>query len=323
MRVVVVDDNVGPWLETEETLKEAGIQIIRTDEAHAPSLLGSADAYVGIYFPEEFRDATGERFRYLQVTAAGVDHIDLPSIDPGVTVANAYGHERSIAEHVLMVTLALRRRLAASDRALREGRWESRLVDPAVAGFSTLRGARIGIVGWGHIAQEIARVFAGLGASVAAVTRSPHRAADTESAQWVGGYEDTVRLAQESDVLVLACPLVERTRHIVGEDVLRALGEDAIVVNVARGAIVDDGALYRALASAKILGAAIDVWDVPAGTPSVSDFPLGDLENIIMTPHYSATALDTYRHRAEQVSENLLRIQRGEAPTTLVRAGIR
>lgn len=323
MRVVVVDENVGPWLEADAALQDAGIVIVRTDATQAPALLGDADAYVGIYFPDDFREAAGERFRYLQVTAAGVDHIDLDDLDSTVTVANAYGHERSIAEHVLMVTLALRRRLAASDHALRDGRWESRLVDPAVPGFSTLRGARIGIVGWGHIAREIARVIGGLGATVAAVTRSPRRASDPDLAEWIGGYDDIVRLAQESDVLVLACPLVDRTRHLVAEEVLSAVGADGIVVNVARGAIVDDGALYQALLGGTILGAAIDVWDVPAGSSTVSGFPFGDLENIVMTPHYSATALDTYRLRAEQVADNLLRIQRGEIPTTLVRAGAR
>lgn len=323
MRVVVVDENVGPWLEADEGLPAEGIEILRTDAARAPAQLRDADAYVGVYFPDDLREAAGERFSFLQVTAAGVDHIDIDALPGRVTVANAYGHERSIAEHVLMVTFALRRRLFAADRALRDGRWSSRLVDPQVPGFSTLRGARVGIVGWGHIAREIAAVVQGLGATVAAVTRTPERATDSELAEWIGGYDDTRRLAAESEVLILACPLVDRTRHLVDDEVLRALGEGGVLVNVARGAVVDDGALYRALVGGEILGAAIDVWDVPAGASPVSQHPLAEAENIIMTPHYSATAVDTYQHRAAQVADNLRRVGRGEAPTTLIRGGER
>lgn len=323
MRVIVNDANVGPWLEQDATLAEDGIEILLTDPVGAQAMLADADAYVGIYFPDELRTATSERFTFLQVAAAGVDHIDLDALAPSVTVANAYGHERSIAEHVLMVSLVLRRRLLAADRALRDGRWTSRLVDPTAPSFTTLREATVGIVGWGHIAQEIARTVRGFGASVAAVTRTPARAAEAELAEWIGGYDDIERLAAESDILVLACPLVERTHHIVDEAALSALGSTGIVVNVARGAVVDDAALYRTLASGGILGAAIDVWDVPAGTAQVSTQPLAELDNIVMTPHYSATATDTYRVRAGQVADNLRRVRRGEQPSTLVKAGVR
>ncbi|MEK8170080.1 NAD(P)-dependent oxidoreductase [Streptomyces sp. M19] len=112
-------------------------------------------------------------------------------------------------------------------------------------------------------------------------------------------------------------------RGLIGARRLRRLGADGLLVNVSRGAVVDETALYEALRDRTIAGAALDVWHTPAspGTVPPSRLPFAELDNVVMTPHCSANADDTYRDRAEEVADNLLRLSVGAPLRNVVRAG--
>jgi phosphoglycerate dehydrogenase-like enzyme len=305
-KVVVTDPDVWPWLDAADNRFDF-VFVPLTDEPRLVKELADAWAYVGVFLDEKTARSVGTGFEVAQITAASTEHTAVASLPAEVTVANAAGHGRSIAEYVLMVLLASRRQLLSVDAGLRAGRWANRIV-AAEAGpvFSTLEGSTVGIVGFGHIGRSIAKLCRAVGMNVIAVSRSA-RPGDPD-ADWVDSMAGLPDLLDQSDVLVLACPLTEETRGLIGAPELQRLGRAGILVNVARGPVVDEQALYDALVHHRIAGAAIDVWYRPVSTDASSQpstLPFGELDNIIMTPHYSETASNTYRERAQGVLDTL------------------
>ncbi|MGW4731931.1 2-hydroxyacid dehydrogenase [Streptomyces shenzhenensis] len=327
LTTVVTDDNVWPWLRDDTTLAEHGVDtrfVPLADTERLVRHLATADACVSVFFPQELAGRAGHRLRLLQVTAAGTDHIAWQPLPATVTVANSFGHGRSVAEHVLMTVLAGRRQLLWRDVQLRQGHWHTRLVDPHTPAFRNLPGTTVGIVGLGHIGRSIARLCAAVGMRPVGIRRSAaeHRTDDPDFA-WVNGPHALPELLCESDVLVLACPLDDSTRHMIGGSELDMLGPDGVLVNVGRGALVQEQSLYDALRTRRLGAAALDVWTTPAAphpTPA-SPLPFHELTNVIMTPHFSATAEDTYRDRAQEVADNLKRLAAGLPLRNVVRAG--
>ncbi|AXG81505.1 2-hydroxyacid dehydrogenase [Streptomyces paludis] len=329
MRVVVTDENVGPYLRDSAELAARSVELVPLPFADRPRLLaglGRADACVSVHFDAECAGAIGPGFRFLQITAAGTDHVPLDRLPGRVAVANAYGHGRSIAEHVLMVTLAARRQLLWRDAELRQGRWRTRMTDPTAPVFTTLPGTVVGIIGLGHIGRAVARLCRAAGMRPIGVRRSA-RGRDTADPdlEWTDGMAALDELTDACDVLVIACPLTEETRGIIDAARLRRLGARGTLVNVGRGAVVDERALYEALRDGTIAAAALDVWTTPAtappGTAAPSPHPFTELDNVIVTPHCSGTADNTYQDRAAEVIENLLRRLDGADPRNLVQGG--
>ncbi|WP_314325068.1 2-hydroxyacid dehydrogenase [Paenarthrobacter ilicis] len=305
-KVIVTDPDVWPWLDGADGRFDF-VFVPLTEEAKVLEELEGAWAYVGVFLDGTLAGGVGPDLKVVQITAAGTEHIAAGCLPPGTTVANAGGHGRSIAEHVLMVVLAARRQLLNVDPDLREGRWANRIADPEAAPvFQTLEGSTVGIVGFGRIGRSVARLCRAVGMNVVAVSRSA-RPGDPD-ADWVDSMSRLPDLLRLSDTVVLACPLTAETRGLIGEAELEGLGPKGILVNVARGAVVEEQALYDALLNRKIAGAAIDVWYRPISPDAASapsSLPFGQLKNIVMTPHYSATASDTYRKRAQEVIETL------------------
>ncbi|MFJ2213944.1 2-hydroxyacid dehydrogenase [Streptomyces sp. NPDC101062] len=327
LAALVTDDNVWPWLRDDPTLAEHGVDVGHVPFADTEQLtrrLAGADACVSVFFPAGLASRTGDRLRLLQIAAAGTDHIAWPELPGTVTVANSYGHGRSVAEHVLMTVLAGRRHLLWRDAQLREGHWRTRLVDPAAPTFRNLPGTTVGIVGTGHIGRAIATLCAAVGMRPVGIRRSRSERTTTEpDFAWVDGPHTLPELLRESDVLVLACPLDESTRGMIGAAELDLLGPEGTLVNVGRGALVQEQPLYEALRTRRLGAAALDVWSTPASpapTPA-SPLPFHELPNVIMTPHCSATAEDTYRDRAHEIAGNLKRLAAGEPLHNVVRAG--
>ncbi|NWL10334.1 hydroxyacid dehydrogenase [Paenarthrobacter nitroguajacolicus] len=306
-KVVVTDPDVWPWLRERDDERFSFVFIDYSQMAAVKEALSTAWAYVGVFLDESLARSVGSNFQVAQITAAGTEHIAIGSLPPGITVANAAGHGRSIAEHVLMVLLAARRQLLRVDSGLRAGLWANKIVAPEAApAFRTLDDSTVGIVGFGHIGRSIAKLCQAVGLRVIAVSRSA-RPGDPD-AEWVAGMDRLPELLEHSDTIVLACPLTEETRGLIGRQELERLGSNGVLINVARGAVVDEKALFDALRDRVIASAAIDVWYKPVSSEPVSapsTLPFGTLENIVMTPHYSATAADTYRERAKDVLETL------------------
>ncbi|WP_313820876.1 2-hydroxyacid dehydrogenase [Citricoccus sp.] len=259
------------------------------------------------------------RAALVQVTGAGLDRVAVTALPAGTEVTTTAHHERSIAEHVLLSVLALERQLLSRDRALRSGTWRTLATDPTVPAFRTLDTMTVGAVGLGGIGAAALRLAGGWGMDTVAVRGNPDSPLPMGvSPRWVGGTGDLPRLLSEADVVVVSVPLGPDTESLIGEAELTAMKPDAYLVNVARGPVVDQDALYAALTApagspAAIGGAAIDVWwgaPAPGRTPP-ADHDFAILENVVLTPHCSGHAESTFAGRAADLAANVERLAAG------------
>ena len=274
-----------------------------------PAAVREADVVVSNRFPRSWGPA-GTRLRLVQLHATGVDGVATDVLPPGCRVANVYGHERALAEMVILQTLALTRRLVVRDRELRRGVWVTTPLD------EELDGKTMGIVGFGSVGRAVAPLARALAMRVVGTKRTPDPEAAREfGLDWLGGPDDLPRLLEESDVVVVAVPLDETTRGLIGEAEIGRMKPTAVLVNVARGAVVDEDALYEALASKRIAGAASDVWyaypdEARRGRPARR--PFETLDNVVMTPHVAGRTVGTFRRRWIACAANIDRLLRGE-----------
>ncbi len=281
--------------------------------------LRDADVFVGSTFtPEMARNA--ERLRLVHPAAAGTDKIDFTALSRNILVANTFHHERSIAEYVVGAAVMLHRGFLTQDARLREGAWATSVYDPSIPQTPTLGEAHVGFVGFGHIGRYTWKLLRAFGCTAAAVTGSGD-AQPSSGLQWVGDTGDLDRLMRDCDVVVVSAPLNSRTEGMIGASQLEALGPDGVLINVGRGPLVQERALFDALSRRVIKGAAIDVWyryPVGGNDCAPSEFPFAELPNILMTPHSSGVTRDTFAGRADDVAANIVRLSRGEPLRNLV-----
>jgi phosphoglycerate dehydrogenase-like enzyme len=324
LRVVVTDPIISRF---GSVLQAAGrhewIWAADWDADQQRGALQEADAVVCSRLPAELASAA-RSVRMVHVTGAGFEKIALDALRPEATVVNTFHHARPIAEHVLMVALMLTRRVLPVDREVRSGVWRTIATSPDVPFHPTLEGRVLGLVGLGSIGAEVGRLAVALGMRVQAVRDNPHRPAPADLAvDWVGSTTELPRLLATSDIVAITVPLNEATRGMIGSPELSAMKDSALLINVARGAVVDEEALFGALQDRSIAGAGIDVWwDAPAGggmPPTRYDF--ASLDNVVLTPHYSGHALVTFQRRAADIAANLDRLADGIPLTNVVRAG--
>ena len=256
--------------------------------------------------------AAADSAEFMQLMSAGADHLDFDDLPDGLTVAsNAGAYAEPIAEHVLGMTISLARHLRREHENLRRGEFNQRRVNKSV------RGANLGIVGYGGIGREVARVFRPLGVDVYAVNTTGRT--DDEVA-WCGTLEELDYLLARADVLVLSLPLTPRTAGLIGAEELRAMKSDAILINVARGEHVDQEALYEHLTANEEFQAGLEAWWVEPfrhGEFRV-DYPLLELPNVLGCPHNSAVVPGALRRGIRRASQNLKRRLQGAEVDGLV-----
>ena len=263
--------------------------------------------------------------KLLQLPGAGFDAIDFDAVPAGCAVCNVYEHEIGISEYIVAALLGCETRIARMDAALRRGEWRHGFVLGAPL-HGELYGKTVGFVGYGRIARETARRLAPFGVRLAARTRSPDPAAPgSELVADLAGIDRLDEMLPEVDYLVITCPLNDATRGLIDTRRLALLDGDAIVVNVARGPIVDEEALYAACRDGTIGGAIIDTWyrypDPSAGTGQrclPSRFPFETLANVVMTPHASGWSAGLLDRRWSVIADNLLRLGQGEPLTNVL-----
>ncbi|MBP1819159.1 hydroxyacid dehydrogenase [Mycobacterium sp. OAE908] len=316
MKIVVADRNLLPHRERFEAAMPPGAEVSWGGDG-----LWDADVYVGSRFTADMA-GVAQKLRLIHVAGAGTDKVDFSSLGPDVLVANTFHHERSIAEYAVAAAVMLRREFLAQDRQLRRGVWATSVYDGAIAQLDTLGSAHIGFVGFGHIGRCAWNLFRAFGCSGSAVTGSGRVSAC--GLEWSGPTTELDRLLTECDVAVVSAPLNEHTEGMIGPGQLRALGHDGVLINVGRGPLVQEQALYDALAAGVIRAAAIDVWyrypsDQGAAPPS--DLPFAELSNVLMTPHSSGVTRDTFAGRADDIAANIGRLQRGEPLENVVFGG--
>ncbi len=291
-----------------------------TDEAGVGPEMDGVDVLVTLAFTRDM-GAAARRLRLVQVPGAGLDRIDRAALPAGAALANAYGHETGIAEYVIGAMLALTRDLAQLDAALRRGVWRSQwAIGPPPPPWPELAGRTVGILGYGRIGQAVARRARAFEMQVCGVRREVGRSA-ADPLALLGGLEILDEVLRRADYLVVALPATPETRGLLGARELALMKPAAVLVNVSRAEVIDEGALYRALAGRAIGGAALDVWyrypTAPGPTPPARE-PFHELPNVLMTPHVAGWTDGMLEARAALIAANIGRVARGEPPANLV-----
>lgn len=296
---------------------------IRTvsDALDAPGeadVFAGADVIVGIRLSAE--QPVPEALRLYQAPAAGIDAIDLTALPSDTPVCNSFGHENAIAEYVMSALLARHVPLADADARLRAGDWHYGA--GGKAGLRTELGSQsIGIVGMGHIGRTLAARAAAFGMQVHGANRSP--IIETSALTKTYALDSLHEMLGAVDIVVNTLPLTDETRGMIGAAELAAMKPDAVIVNVGRGPVIDEDALYEALSRRAIGGAVIDTWYVypsaenPGPTPSTR--PFQDLDNVVMTPHMSGWTKGMADRRRATIAENINRLERGDPLVNRVR----
>jgi len=280
-----------------------------TDEA----VLGDAEVLLLGAVPASVLDhvvGRSSRLRWIHSASAGVDRIATSLVrQRGLTVTNARGvFSKPIAEYVVMMSLAVSRRLPQMLELQRERTWQP------------LRGRElseltIGIVGYGSIGREVARLLEPFGCRVLATRRRPDLGTDGASNVELHGLEDLDDVLRSSDIVVVAAPLTDETAGLIGAEQLRQMRENAWLINIARGRLVDEAALRRALESGWIGGAVLDVFNEE---PLSADSPLYETPNLVITPHTSWASDQVVERSVDLFVENLRRDRAGEPLRNLV-----
>ncbi|HXW51843.1 MAG TPA: 2-hydroxyacid dehydrogenase [Candidatus Acidoferrales bacterium] len=285
------------------------------DEAKMFGELADAEIVISAGFTKKMADAAS-RLRLLVCPAAGTDQIERSALRPGVRLVKGTGHEIPMAEYVVGCIVALRQHLFEADRALRRGEWAFGFLGQDV--HEELAGSTLGLVGFGGIGQAILTRALAFGMRCAAVTLHPdaaHKGSDKlEFLGRVDVQNDVDRLVAWSDALALCCELSDVTRGLIDERRFGLMKRDAVFVNVARGAVADERALYEALAQRRIAGAAIDVWyRYPPKDSFPSAFPFWELSNVILTPHASAWTEAAKQRRLHEIARAINEFWRASA----------
>jgi len=272
---------------------------VRRDRTALLSGLADAELVVGDYTGRLAMDAeavaAAPHLAFVQMPQVGVDSCDLDGLtDAGVPVANTAGaNARSVAEWAVGAAFALCRRFAWGDRRVRAGEWPQQ--ELLRRGTHELHTKRVGVLGFGAIGAEAARLFAALGCSVSYWSRRRRPEADAT-------YRDLDDLLADSDILVVAVPLNQDTSGLLGAERLALLPQGALLINVARGGIVDETALLAALDEERLGGSALDVFD---SEPLPADHPLRTQENVLLSPHVAGGTGQAQLNIVSLVVENI------------------
>jgi glyoxylate reductase len=307
----------GPALEL---LREAGELRLDQRQTAIPradllDLVSGADAVLALLHDRvdaELLDAAGSQLRCVANVAVGYDNIDLEAAAAREVVVTNTPEvlDDATADLTLALLLAATRRVAEGDRLVRSGREWSWGMSFMLG--SSLRGKLLGIVGLGGIGRRVAERARAFGMEIAYHSRQP---APAEAVAELGAERMPLeRLLAEADVLSLHCPLTPQTHHLVGAAELEAMKSTSVLVNVARGPIVDERALAAALRSGQIAAAGLDVYEhEPRVEPG-----LLELDNVVLTPHLGSATVETRTAMAELAARNAISVLRGQGPLTPV-----
>jgi len=315
MLIVVPDDNPPAIAGTPalERLRQLGQVQVYDSDATDPLVLGQRlrDAEIAVNIRGRTRFtadvlASCPTLRLISIWGTGTDNVDLKAAAAhGITVTNTPGANAiPVAEHTVALMLAVAKQLVQGDRAIRQGGWPRNLVPQ-------LRGKRLGIMGTGLIGREVAAMGKGLGLDVAAWTFHP----DPSLAEKLGfRYVGLDELLRTSDVLSIHLRATPDTHHFLSHERLALLKPDAILINTARGSVVDEAALVDSLRDNKIAGAGLDVFETE---PLPAGHPLTTLPNVLLTPHAAGMTPEVIQVGLAMAVENIETFLKG-TPTHVV-----
>ena len=253
-----------------------------------------------------------ERAENLKVIAkhgSGLDNVDIEAAsENNIVVCNTPGvNSRSVAEHAIALLFGLRRNLVGADTHVRNSGWDrSKYVG------RELIGSTFGLMGFGAIATETARIARGVGLDV--VVYDPYVSTD-DVPEGIDKVDGLTELFVRSDAVSIHVPLVDGTRHAVSTEQLEALGETGVVINTARGGIVDEAALIKALNDGSIAGAGLDNFEQE---PPSADNPLLDHDSVLLTPHIGGVTFNALERMSRGVATNIRTVYNGGLPESTV-----
>ncbi len=259
------------------------------DEIHDADIIMLAN----MPMPREALEAC-EHLQYVDVAFTGVDHVDLATVrEKGALLSNASGYSNeAVAELALEMMLSLLRHVPQVEERCRSGKDKTGLVG------RELRGKTVGIVGLGKIGKRTAQLCQAFGCQVIGTSRT-HQSGAVDSVPCMPLDE----LLAQADIVVLHCPLNASTHHLINAESISKMKDGAILLNLARGGVVDSAALAAALESGKLAGAGIDVFDKEP--PLNADEPLLHAPNTLLTPHVAFATEESMALRAEIVFDNI------------------
>ncbi|MFD2629497.1 hydroxyacid dehydrogenase [Oceanobacillus kapialis] len=292
-------------------LEESGATIVVPPSYDEETLVNYAkDVDAVLARTEIYSRRVIENAKHLKIIARhgiGVDNIDVKAaVEHGVVVTNApSANINAVAELVLTLMLAGTRHLVTIDQATRDGDFGIR---NQLFGYE-LKGKTLGIIGFGNIGRLIAeKCKLGLGMNIAVY--DPHVTAGSVDS-YVEILDTLDDLLSRSDVVTLHVPYVPATHHLINKKSFRAMKSDAILINAARGGVVDEEALVEALNDRRIRGACVDVFQVE---PPEAEHPLFKLDNVIVTPHLGAQTHEAFKQMAIDAASEIIAVKAGKAP---------
>ena len=307
-RVVAIDDGYASYDQEIALLAEAGaaFEVAPCRGSVDAAIASTREADVVLVrespLPRQAIEAM-QRCRAIIRYGIGVDNIDQAAAsERHIRVANVpdYGTEE-VATQTVALALAVVRRLRLHDAELRAGRWSTGVLQP----MHRLRGATLGLVGYGRIARRTHEMLAGFGFARTLVSDPSHQPPEgTEGT-------DVDTICREADLISLHAPLTAATRHIVDARRIALMRPTAVLVNTARGGLVDLDALASALAERRILGAGLDVFEHEPPDPA---HPIFRLDNAVLTNHIGWYSEEAMRDLQRKAAEEVVRVLRGEAP---------
>ncbi len=261
--------------------------------------------------PQEYTSL--QQVTFLQLVTAGADHVPFADLPSQISVANNPGaYATPMAEHILAMTLALTKRLLIEHQKLRSGEFDDQTLNRSLFGMTA------GIIGFGGTGRATARIMRSFGMNIYAINQSGK---STEPTEFIGSLHDLEHVLRACDVVVLCLPLTRATRGLIGKEELAWMKPDAILVNVARGAILDEEALYTHLKDHPTFLAGIDTWweePLRGGTFRIG-YPFLELPNVLGSPHNSALVSHVISDAARQAAENVKHFLKGEKVIGIVR----
>ncbi len=309
--VIITDCDHGTIAPEEAVLRAAGVEYAlhqAQSEDDVIAVARDADAIILQYAPITGRVLDGlPRCRVAVRYGVGVDTVDLTAAtERGVVVANVPDYcIEEVSDHAIAMLLSLWRGVTAYDRAIRGGTWSTTARPP----MPRLTGRLFGVIGVGRIGAQAARKAAGLGMRV--IGYDPYLTGLPAGIQQV----TLDRLLRDADAVSLHLPLTPESRHLINEAALRKMKPSALLVNTARGGIVDTAALIRALQDGWIAGAALDVLEQE---PVPRDSPLLSLPNVILNPHASWYSDQSVPELKRKTAETAVAVLRGQRPASVV-----
>ncbi len=289
------------------------VEMSSKDEAKMIDRADEFDAVIGSRISREFLEAA-ENLKYYIVPFVGVPKKDRKVLSdfPAVKVVNSHFNYWMVAEYAFSLLLACSKKLVPVHRELKRGDWTPRY--DGMRGYG-LKNRNLLILGFGKIGREIARMAKAFQMEVNAVKRTP---GESELVEELVTNDDLSKLLPKADFIISTLPITEETRGYLGEEEFEQMKKGVHIINVGRGAVIDEKALYEALKSGKVEGAGIDTWwNYPEDEESRKDtfpsnYPLDEFDNVIFSPHRATQIEERGEYRIRDLAEILKSLAKGE-----------